>query len=175
QRERAPFGARSQLRWRKLALVLLAVFARRLRLVLAPVLIGPGRLANHSLARSVRVFGRRVGDHVLEVREHRVVAGTAIDRVLLAVASVERVVAVAAVQGVARRVVIAVDVRTSERPEVVVAGVAEDLVDALVGEDLVVAIAAVNRVVVLPAGDEVVAAVALDVVVAPATVQPILR
>src|SRR5437763_9398444 len=158
-----------------LPLVLLAVFASRLRLVLAPVLVGPGRLANHLLARSVRVLGRRVRDHVLEVREHRVVAGTAVDRVLLAVASVERVVAVAAVQGVAGRVVGAVDVGARERPQVVVAGVAEFLVDPLVREDAVVAVAAVQGVVTGAAGDQVLAAVPLDVVVAGAAVEAVLR
>src|SRR5439155_9390637 len=82
-------------------LVTLVVLSWGLGLVFALVLTGRGRLANHLLARSVRVVGGRVGDDVLEVGQHLVVAGAAVDRVRLPVARVERVVPVAAVERVA--------------------------------------------------------------------------
>src|SRR3954447_10114359 len=106
-------------------LALLAVVPRGLFLFLHRVVL---------VARRSPLNVLTIGSHdVLEVGDHRVIAGAAIDDVLLAVADMERVVALLTVQGVALRVVGAVHVAAGERPQVVVALAAERLVDSEIG------------------------------------------
>src|SRR3954469_18181522 len=154
--------------------LLLVAVGRRLLLLLRRVVLGLRIGPHDDLARPVRVVGRRVHDHVLLVEQGTVVvAGAAIDVVGLAVAGAERVVAVTAVERVGGRVRPArrVDVRTRERPQVVVAAVAEQLVDALVREHPVAQVAAVLDVVARAAGNQVVTLVPVDRVVAVAAEQ----
>src|SRR3954468_20186454 len=153
---------------RNRALLLVAV-GRRLLLLLRRVVLRLRIRPHDDLARPVRVVRGRVDDHVLLVEQGAVVvAGAAIDVVGLAVASVERVVAVTAVKGVGVgvRTVRGVDVDAGERPQVVVAAVAEQLVDALVREHPVAQVATVLHVIAEPAGDPVVALIAVHGVVA---------
>ena len=105
---------------------------------------GAGAARSTVLAGPVRVLLGRVRDHVQLVEQRRVHAVAARDLVGLAVAEMDRVVAVSAVDAVD-----ALDrhVRLSQRPEVVVAVVARDPVGALLGEDRVASVAAANAVV----------------------------
>src|SRR3954454_5618506 len=149
--------------------LLLVVVRRRLLLVLRRVVLRLRIRTDDDLARPVRVVGRGIDDHVLLVEQGAVVvAGAAIDVVGLAVPSVERVVAVAAVERVRGgvRAVRRVDVGAGECPQIVVAAIAEQLVDALVREHPVAQVAAVLHVIAEPAGDPVVALVAVHGVVA---------
>src|SRR3954447_6322295 len=129
----------------------------------------PGRVAVDHLAGAVGVLRRRVRDHVLEVEQRGVHARAAVDHVALAVAGAEHVVAVAAVQRVALGVVRTVDVRTGERPQMVVALLAPGLVAAGAGVDRVVARAAPLQVVARAAAHQVAAVLAPRLVVAGAT------
>src|SRR3954468_3583663 len=161
---------------RNRALLLVAV-GRRLLLLLRRVVLRLRIRPHDDLARPVRVVRGRVDDHVLLVEQGAVVvAGAAIDVVGLAVASVDRVVAVAAVDGVGVRVRSGrrVDVRARERPQVVVAAVAIELVDSGVREHPVAPRTAVLDVVVEAAGDAVVALAAIHGVVAEAAEQHVV-
>src|SRR3954452_19007183 len=73
--------------------------------VLGLVLIRPRCAPVDHFAGAVRVLRGRVRDHVLRVQQRRVGARAAVDDVRLAVARLEAVVALAAVQDVTRGVI----------------------------------------------------------------------
>ena len=83
----------------------LALVGRRVFLAVLLALLGRvGPRPLHDLAVAVRVLRRGARDHVLEVQERGVDARAAVDAVGLAVAGAEAVVALLAVEGVARGV-----------------------------------------------------------------------
>src|SRR4051794_21824642 len=171
-------GPRGEDRGAGPALGLLVGLGRGLLGVLGLRLAALGLLADDLLARAVGVGGRRVGDHVDVVEQRDVAALAAGHAVDLAVAGVEAVVAVAAVERVAGLVDLAgrrLHVAAGQRPQVVVAVVAVGGVDAEVGEDPVVAGAAVLGVVAGAAGHQVVAVPAVGGVVPAAAVDAVAR